>query len=262
MDVRALATDLDRRIASHGDPDKRDWWERYLKGVIAFHGVGIPDIRGIVRAWRRDHSLEALDGDALVELASACVALPTAEDKLAAIVLLQEHGLELLVPDRHLAAIARWFDDGHVADWNTCDWACVRVLGPLVRRHGEPAAHAIAGWVDAPGLWRRRAAGVAFVDLAPEGERNFEGFTALLLGVASRTVTDPARFAQTGTGWVLRELSKAEPEAVRAFVTTHLDELSREAVKMATARLPEQVRRDLLQTHNGNGKVSGGHAGR
>lgn len=262
MTGHELVADLDRRLAAQADPGKREWWERYLKGVIAFHGVGMADIRAVVADWHRDHDLGRLDGDALVVLASGCVALPKAEDKLAAFILLREHGLERLAPERHLDDVAGWFDRGHIADWNTCDWLCVRVLGPLVAAHGPAVARQLAGWTGADGLWRRRAAAVAFVDLAPRGDDNFAGFTDLLLGVVGELVDDRQRFIQTATGWALRELSKAAPGAVRSFVAAHLHRMSREAIRMATAALGDAERRRLLAAHNGNPDVAAGHAGR
>lgn len=262
MTTIAHIQDLDARLAAHGDPAKRAWWERYLKGVIEFHGVGIPDIRTIVTDWLDDHDLGDADGDHLMQLATAAVALPVAEDKLAAIVLLQDHGLDRLAPHRHLTEIAGWFDDGHIADWNTCDWLCVRVLGPMVAAHGQPVAEQVAEWTDAPGLWRRRAAKVAFVNLVPTGDETVPGLTDLVISACARTATDSQRFSQTATGWVLREVSRANPDLVARFVREHLDPLSREAVRMATAKLPDQVRRELLRAHNGNGDVRARHAGR
>lgn len=249
LDVRWLVDDLDARIARAGDPAKRDWWQRYLKHALPFHGVGIPTLRGIVAVWRSGHDLEDVGVEATMALATAAMARPVAEDKLAAIVLLQEHALDLLRPAEDLATVASWFDDGHVADWNTCDWLCVRVLGPTLRRHGHDAAGGIASWVDAPGLWRRRAAGVAFVDLAPHGDEELPGLTDLVLGVCRSNVRDPARFAQTGVGWVLRELSVAEPALVASFVAEHVGALSREAIRSATAVLDDEVRARLLDEH-------------
>jgi 3-methyladenine DNA glycosylase AlkD len=148
--------------------------------------------------------------------------------------------------------LRRWaqlFDHGHIADWNTCDWFCVRVLGPLAQAEGEACARAIAGWQTARNLWRRRAAGVGFVNLAPAGDANFPGFSAMLLDVCARSVQYPDRFAQTGAGWVLRELSKAEPGLVVGFVTDNLHFMSREAVRMAVAKLDDEDRRRLLAAH-------------
>jgi 3-methyladenine DNA glycosylase AlkD len=165
------------------------------------------------------------------------------EDKLAGVLYLQE----ILLPAGRatcadLPRFAALFAEGHIYDWNTCDWFCVRVLGPLAEKEGESCARALSAWRDADGLWQRRAAGVAFVNLARRGEQNFPGFTQMLLDTCAATSRSPERFAQTGAGWVLRELSHAEPERVAAFVEEHLPQLSTEAVSYATAKLPPETR--------------------
>jgi 3-methyladenine DNA glycosylase AlkD len=73
------------------------------------------------------------------------------------------------------------------------------------------------------------------------------GFTDMLLGVCAATVQDPARFAQTGTGWVLRELGQAEQERVLVFIREHRALFSKEALKRALERMPEEARQELLQ---------------
>jgi hypothetical protein len=51
---------------------------------------------------------------------------------------------------------------------------------------------------------------------------------------------DPARFAQTGVGWTLRELARSEPERVEAFVERHLGALSLEAIRsIGKGRTPD-----------------------
>jgi hypothetical protein len=59
----------------------------------------------------------------------------------------------------------------------------------------------------------------------------------------------PERFAQTGTGWVLRELSLAEPERVVEFIAQHAGPFSTEALRSATAKLPQEERLRLIQLH-------------
>jgi 3-methyladenine DNA glycosylase AlkD len=75
------------------------------------------------------------------------------------------------------------------------------------------------------------------VNLAPRGDGFFEGFTQLLLTVCARNVRDDARFSQTSVGWLLRELSKAEPEQVASFVERNREVMSKEALKAATTHL-------------------------
>jgi 3-methyladenine DNA glycosylase AlkD len=91
-------------------------------------------------------------------------------------------------------------------------------------------------WRDAASLWQRRAAVVSFVYVAARGEANFAGFTDLLLEACAANIQATDRFAHTGPGWALRELSVAEPERVRDFVDAH-PEFSREGRRMALARL-------------------------
>ena len=231
--VRAIA----QRLDAAAEPRTREWWERYLKGALPFRGVPMAGIRAIVReVWDRER-LDALDVDARVEVALRQLAERCSEDKLAGVLMLAERLLHDLRTD-DVARLARPFERRHVEDWSTCDWYCVKVLGPFVAaRDSRRRARLVAAWRDAESLWQRRAAAVAFVNLAPQGDRFYRGFTRLLLTVCERNVRDDARFSQTSVGWLLRELSKGEPEAVRAFVDLHRDRMSKEALRAATARL-------------------------
>ena len=154
--------ELITRLRACGDPVKKTWWEKYLKSVIEFYGVPMAQIRSAVHAWAEERAM------APEELRSAAFDLmrrPIAEEKLAGILVMQELLLpiEELSAGRDLPVIASIFDAGQIWEWNTTDWLCVRVLGPMIEQQGRPTAERIATWAGAPGLWRRRAAAVAFV---------------------------------------------------------------------------------------------------
>lgn len=221
-------------------PGKRAWWEKYLKGTARFRGTPMPDVRRAVHAWYRDERLSSGSPEVQFDLAVALLSEPLTEDRLAGTLLLQEILLpaELFPWMDALPRFAAVFDAGHLSDWNSCDWFCVKVLGPMVERWGRPCAEAVVAWKDAPGLWRRRASGVAFVNLASRGDDNFPGFVELVLESCEATVLDDARFAQTGTGWVLRELSVADPVRVSEFIRVHRHRMSREALQSASRKLP------------------------
>lgn len=245
-EVKGNLAALQDRLEAQAEAATKTWWESYLKGEIPFRGVKMARIRAALHEWVRDEELALLPADAQRDLALALVRLTYCEDKLAGILYLQE----ILLPGggatcAHLPQFAALFEDGHIYDWNTCDWFCVRVLGPLAQMEGERCARAVSEWRTAGNLWQRRAAGVAFVNLAPRGEANFTGFTAMLLETCAVTGRSPERFAQTGVGWVLRELSRAEPEQVASFVEQRIAQLSTEAVNYATARLSPETRSRL-----------------
>jgi 3-methyladenine DNA glycosylase AlkD len=248
--ISDAVTHIQQQLQAESNPETRDWWERYLKGAIGFRGTKMAGIRRVVHTWRADEG-STWTPKQLRDLAIELIRQDLTEDKLAGILLIQEVLIPAgLIPWRtDLKRWARLFDDGFIYDWNTCDWFCVRVLGPLATAQGEECARAIADWSRARNLWRRRAAGVAFVNLAPRGDANFRGFTTMLLDVCERTVRHPERFAQTGTGWVLRELSHAEPRRVAKFVEGNLTGMSREAVRMSVAAMEDADRTRLLIAH-------------
>jgi 3-methyladenine DNA glycosylase AlkD len=124
-----------------------------------------------------------------------------------------------------LPAFGGLLADGHLADWNVVDWFCVRVLGPLIDSTGDACARSVAAWVEADGLWQRRAGLVGFVNLAPTG-----AYAELIVATAEQLVFDPARFAQTGVAWVVRELGKARPDLTEAFLERHAHRMSPEAL--------------------------------
>ncbi len=245
---------LQQRLESKAHPQTKVWWERYLKHVIPFRGVPMADIRAALHSWLKDEAAQRIPThDDQKRLALSLIRETYAEDKLAGILLLQEVLLPAggLTWQQDLPQFAGLFQDGAIADWSTCDWFCVRVLGPLAEGEGEPCARALAAWSSADKLWQRRASGVAFVNLAHKGDRNFPGFTTMLLEICATTVQSQERCAQTGTGWVLRELSRAEPERVVAFLEANARLFSAEGLRYAIEKLPAEAKARLIARRRG-----------
>ncbi len=242
--MRRLQTRLEHRAIAK----TKVWWEAYLKEVIPFRGVKMAGVRSALHEW---YAQEAIASQlSLVEQKDLALGLfekEFAEDKIAGILFLQE----ILLPAgaiewaTDLARFADLFSQGWIYDWNVCDWFCVKVLGPLVERDGEACARAIAQWRTSQNLWQRRASGIAFVNLAKRGDENFPGFTQMLLEICAATVEHPQRFSQTGTGWVLRELSVYDAERVEGFVSEHMCQFSKEGLQYAMRKLSPGSRQIL-----------------
>jgi 3-methyladenine DNA glycosylase AlkD len=246
-----LILHLQQQLDQQANPKTKAWWEGYLKHVIPFRGVKMADIRAVLHQWIREEGIDRLPVPQQRELALALIRLEYTEDKLAGILFLQEILLPsgaIYWPD-YLPRFADMFQQGYIYDWNTCDWFCVRVLGPLVEQQGAECAHAIAAWRTAEPLWQRRAAAVGFVNLAKRGEANFAGFTDMLLATCAPLVASSERFAQTGAGWVLRALSLAEPARVIAFVEERVRQFTLEGLSYATEKLPAETKAGLREQH-------------
>ena len=232
-----VTSQLDRLLADAADDATRRHWEGYLKGAATFRGVPMARIRKIVRQLWRDHALGDRPVEELLALSHRWFARPASEDKLAAVLLIAEH-LESRLELFHHPDLAQPLEAGDIADWNVCDWYATKALHGYLSGADdvEARARAIAAWTLTDRLWQRRAGLVAFVRLAPIADRQFDGFIPLILEACAANLVSDDRFAHTGPGWVLRELSVVAPEAVTRFVEDH-PELSTEGRRMATARL-------------------------
>ncbi len=243
---------LQLRLDARATAATREWWTKYLRGTASFRGVKMGDVRKAVHAWFKEERLgDHLSVGQQKHLTLMLLEEDYTEDKLAGVLFLQE----ILLPAgsldwrSDLPRFARLFDRGHIRDWNVCDWFCVKVLGPLVEQQGEACARAISKWREAQSVWQCRASVVAFVNLASKGDRNFPGFTEMVLNSCSHLLGNQERFAQTGVGWVLRELSRSDQGRVVGFVEANLNRFSREGLKNATKYLPPEVAERFLQEH-------------
>jgi 3-methyladenine DNA glycosylase AlkD len=242
--------DLKRRLGRAATDQARAFWTRYLRGVAKFRGVPMAKVRANVHRWWKDHGFGDHPCAVGKRIALALIEQRMTEDKLAGILVLQEIlGDQLRVTD--LPAFAQLFAAGHLADWNVVDWFGVRVLATLLDRAPGRAdvARELATWRDADTVWQRRAACVAFVKLAPDGDAAIPGLVELVLSICSTVVWSSERFDQTAVGWLLRELSRAAPERVEAFFRRNARLMSKECARCTIARLPAPRRAALLVHH-------------
>ncbi|MDY6911507.1 MAG: DNA alkylation repair protein, partial [Chloroflexota bacterium] len=244
--------ELQERLQIKSNANLQEWWESYLKHEAKFRGLRMLDIQSIVHKWYFEFGLDsALSVDEQKQLALDLFREEYTEDKIAGIVFLQE----ILLPigaikwESDLPSLAVLFREGYISDWNVCDWFCVKVLGPLVGQQGKDCAQAISKWRKSDNLWQCRASGVAFANLAKKGDGNSPGFMDMMFEICAETVMHDERFSQTGTGWLLRELSNAGEERVKDFIELNLCSFSREGLNKATEKMAEKARVILKTAH-------------
>lgn len=247
--VRTFSTRLASTLEGLAVPKTKEWWTKYLKGEAEFRGVKMGDVRNSVNALVEEMNIKAPHTSIETRLAmyEECCKSRYTEEKLAGFLLLAEHSLSELRDD-DVEQLGRPLASGDVADWNSCDWLCVKVIGPFINASGDAGhfqtrAEKVAEWRFADALWQRRAAAVSFVYLASKNPEPYQGFRDLLIKISAANVKDPARFSQTSVGWLLRELSVVEPERVKEFVASHKDSMSEEAAKSAYKKLGQGKKR-------------------
>jgi len=201
----------------------------------------------MVRRWWADHGLADHPAAVGKRIGIALLEQKATDDKLAGILVLDEILADHLRAS-DLPAFAQLFEDGRLAEGSVVDGFSVKVLGTLLHRvrGRNDVSRALALWRGAESRWQRRAVCVAFTTIAPQGDQALAGFTQLAFTVCSAIVWSIDRIDQTAVGWLLRELSRAEPTRVEAFVRRHARFMSREAMRQAIEKLPASRQAELL----------------
>ena len=236
--VRRLQVALDEASSA----TTKRWWNRYLKGAIEFRGVGIPQIRSVLADWQSDSGVGSWPLADQFALALRLFEEPLAEDKLAGVLFLQEYLYDGVPWRESLRQYGSLFERRLIADWNTCDWFCVRVLGATIATHGRACAKTISMWSQSPELWKARASVIGFVPVIAELD-----YHPLVLRSSTVLVRRDERFAKTAVGWILRELSRHDSGTVAAFVDEQLPYFSRESIRNALKYFPEAIQRKSLK---------------
>ncbi len=200
-------------LEAAGDPLKAAESAAYHKVPRRYLGVPVPVVDAMAKDWRAGLPLS----DRLA-LADALWKTDIHEARVAAAKLLEQARIR---PDDTAAwrLIASWVPD--FDGWALADHASVSGQKRLV---WDPSRlEEVAGWTASPHMWTRRAALVMTLpwtrivhpkpaDLAIR-ER--------VLGWAAGYVADRDWFIQKAVAWWLRDLSKRDPERVRAFLAEH-----------------------------------------
>lgn len=216
-------------LRAHADPAKASDMHRYHKMDRPYLGVANPVIDGLVKDWRAETDL-----DARLVLAQGLWKTNIHEARIAAAKLLTQARIR---PDDSTAweLIVSWVPDFDA--WAIADHVSIAGQKRLV---ADPARlDQVAAWTTSDHMWARRA---ALVMTLPWTKQNHPKPAELavrerVLGWAATYVTDHDRFIQKAVAWWLRELSKHDPDRVRAFLDTHGDTMKPAAAKEAAAHL-------------------------
>lgn len=221
--------EIQRRFEALANPDTKRWFENYLKGVIDYRGLKSPEVAKTLKAFMSEHPLET---EEQVAVGQRMAQSNFAEDKFAAFLLWAQALKDGFPTSAILDEAERMFDGGHVYDWSTSDWLCVRVVGACLRLGNARDAKRVEGWWHSQDLWQRRSSIVGFLKVVKEPRHH-----PPVRRLVKRLVTEEARFIQTGVGWVLAELSRSHPELSAELFEAHFEHFSREVIDRHTKHL-------------------------
>jgi 3-methyladenine DNA glycosylase AlkD len=179
--------------------------------------------------WSRQ--LEAERGTAVLGVVRALGASASWIDRVLAFELLAAHRRAFaLLNDVRITYLSK-----DLADWGSVDLFGVTIAGPAWRER-LLSGDRVHAWARSSNRWRRRLALVATVPLNSRA-RGGAGDSRRTLAVCRMLVADRDDMVEKALSWALRELSKRDARAVRAFVDRYDENLP--------ARVKREVRNKL-----------------
>lgn len=205
-----------------GDPDRATKMATYMRDLFPFCGV---QSKAMIEIQRETIArLGKPDRADVLAFARECWDMPEREYQYGATKLLRRYAKLLESDDlgqiRFFVVTKSW--------WDTVDELANHVVGTMVQ--ADPAlANSMDAWSTDPNMWVARTA------ILHQLRYKADTDTDRLFGYCRSQMGHNDFFIRKAIGWSLRQYARTDPDAVRAFVSEHEEELSglsrREALK-------------------------------
>lgn len=219
--MHRFVTPLYKQLQRQADPVAARAMQAYMKDQFPFFGIKAPARRSLLAAHVRLHGKPPLHE--LPAIANDAFALPEREMHYCAVDLLRRQTAKL--DGSHLPLLEELITTK--SWWDTVDALAINVAGTIVMNRPLDMETWNKRWIGSDDPWLVRSA-----ILLQNGWKT-QTNPRLLYGNIKRHAGHKDFFIRKAIGWALREYSKSDPGAVRAFVRMNtLSPLSlREAVK-------------------------------
>lgn len=225
---------LHQLLQEFSDEESRQSIARYVPGVGESFGTPVPVLRAMAKEVAR-HGRERPD-----QVRSVIETLwrnGTREERLIAAF---TAGLLAGADRQWVEELVLGFVD-EVSNWEVCDQLAYTGLGPATVANPAKALTKVAEWLVSPNKWIRRFGVASLVPLAHDREYKD---TAAVLQAIRPVMTDPDPDVKKAVGWLLRDLTPKDGDAVGGFLAEWAGTPDRNTgwiVKNGMTKLPEEV---------------------
>ena len=235
-DLGRAVAEIENALKRAADPGRAGNEKRYLKSKLEHLGVSVPLIRKTAREWLHRHP-ETRRQDFL-PVVCALWADPVHEYRVCAAELLRQRTDRLEAADLQLVeGLLR-----QSGTWALVDNLALHVAGPLLVRFPE-LCRFLDRWATDDDFWIRRAALLALLMPLRRGEGQFDRFSRY----ADAMLEEEEFFIRKAIGWVLREVSRKDPESVFHWLSPRVTRASALTLREASKYLPEEQRNLLYE---------------
>ncbi|HLE59868.1 MAG TPA: DNA alkylation repair protein [Candidatus Limnocylindria bacterium] len=222
-----LAT-LSDELRTLADPSRAAQMQAYMKSAMPYHGVPMPVLRQVCRrlfAGRQWATAEAWTDEVLAVWRDAAYR----EERYAALALAGHRAARAFQVPAAMPLYEELVVSG--AWWDLVDDVATHRIGPILRAHPVAMRPVILEWSRSDHVWKRRASIICQVGARDAIDRD------LLFACIEPSLGSREFFLRKAIGWALRELSKTDPDAVRAYVDANAERMSGLSRREATRRL-------------------------
>ncbi|MDP1891892.1 MAG: DNA alkylation repair protein [Gemmatimonadaceae bacterium] len=207
----------------------------YLKSDLDFVGSDMPAIRKFAKVLIA--RVRMADPNSMRPLVVALWGTGVHELRAVAMFVLEDN--EAALRARDIPLLTRLLRESR--SWAYLDWICLKVAAPMLARV-PLLRRTLPRWARDDDFWMRRAAVLTLLPGLKGGTIPFSAFEALAVPMLG----EREFFIRKALGWVLREVSKANPAPVAAFLRAHRADVSGLTIREGAKYLSARQRRALL----------------
>lgn len=239
-----LISDVRAALSAAGDPTRAADQQRYMKSVMPYHGVTLPQVRKLTRpilSAYRPTDRGAWEGavramwDEATHREEWYVAIALARHRHAA----PWQDAATLALYEHLVRTGAW--------WDVVDETAAHLVGGVLARDRTDVTPLMRLWATSEHLWLRRTAVLCQLNHKSETD------TALLRAAIEANLEDSSFWLRKAIGWALRQHARTDPVWVRGEVERWGARLSPLSRKEALKHLDDRRDEDGLPEHGGSG---------
>ncbi|MFW9810001.1 MAG: DNA alkylation repair protein [Candidatus Thorarchaeota archaeon] len=226
--AESLSKIIHEELQELSNPDRKEKIAGYLKtSSLEFIGVELPDIHRTVTKH-----IKGLDIDQLPGLMRKLWRIAKFETRLAAIDMMKVFAKKGSVDDA-LSIADSWIEDADT--WGIVDPLCSPCIGSLILRDFKIEG-TLKSWRTSRNFWRRRASVLPYLYLTLKTQYKLE-YSGKILDAVTPHISDQEFFVGKAAGWVLRELSKREPDLVRRYFEKNKDKMTKLVFREGSKKL-------------------------
>ena len=205
-----------KAFTAAADPENAGPMAKYMKGQFEYLGIKPPERRAISKEIYKRVGLP--DDAILPEVLEDLWGLAQREFQYLGLDMLRR--CEKRLTPEHLPLLERFITTR--SWWDTVDGLAAWSVGSIFKRYPEKREPFLSDWRGSGNMWLRRTAILFQLQYKESTDHN------LLFQIIRENLGSKEFFINKAIGWALREYSKRNAEAVKAFVAvTDLAPLSR-----------------------------------